>query len=452
MQSNGGVMPFTAAVSGGKTVYTLFSGPAAGAQASAYLAGDDAKSGIVTLDMGGTSCDIAFIEGGAPLEVTEMMVARRPLGVPALDLTTISAGGGSIAWIDRGGFLCVGPQSAGADPGPACYGNGGEDPTVTDADIALGYLNPDYFLGGAQILDMDASIRALEARIGGPLGMTAREAAAGIRRIVDQRMADEVKVFAARRGVDARDFTLLPFGGAGAVHGAAVADELDIGRILVPPQPGAFSALGLLCTDVVHDYVRSELRPLDQVPPDHAEAIFAAMEARAAGELEAEGFEAADADYGRELDMRYTGQGYELRVALDGLGRGGLDADSMQAARERFDVHHARIHGHAARERPVEIVSYRLRVRVAVPKYQPVAEDVAPSAAASGEAVKGARTVYFDAASGTETTIYERTRLAVGARIIGPAIIEQFDATTVLPAGWTGAVDGYRNLILTREG
>ncbi len=452
MQSNGGVMPFTAAVAGGKTVYTLFSGPAAGAQASAYLAGADAKTGIVTLDMGGTSCDIAFIEGGAPLEVTEMMVARRPLGVPALDLTTISAGGGSIAWIDRGGFLCVGPQSAGADPGPACYGKGGDDPAVTDADIALGYLNPAYFLGGAQILDVDASITALETKIGKPLGMNAREAAAGIRRIVDMRMADEVKVFAARRGVDAADFTLLPFGGAGAVHAAAVADELAIGRILVPPQPGAFSALGLLCTDVVHDYVRSELRPMDQVPPDHAEAIFAGQEAHAADELRSEGLDPADADYGRELDMRYTGQGYELRVPLDGLGEGGLDGRAMAAARDRFDKIHAQIHGHAATERSVEIVSYRLRVRVPVPKYEPVEETAEAAADAPTAAVKGSRTVYFDAARGVETTIFERTGLLVGSRISGPAIVEQFDATTVVPPGWTAVVDGYRNLILSREG
>jgi N-methylhydantoinase A len=452
MQSNGGVMAFDAAAAGGKTVYTLFSGPAAGAQASAYLAGEDARRGIVTLDMGGTSCDIAFIEGGAPLEVTEVTVARRPLGVPALDMTTISAGGGSIAWIDRGGFLCVGPQSAGADPGPACYGKGGENPAVTDADVALGYLNPDYFLGGAQTLDSAAAQAALERKVAAPLGMTVREAAAGIRRIVDQRMADEVKVFAAKRGVDAQDFALLPFGGAGAVHAAAVADELSIGRILVPPRPGAFSALGLLCTDVVHDYIRSELRPLDQVPPAHAEAEFGMLEDRAREELRAEGLDPADAVFERELDMRYTGQGYELRVGLAGLGEGGLDDAAMAAARARFDEHHARIHGHAARERPVEMVSYRLRVRVAVPKYVPVpAATVTPGSAPAG-AVKGTRTVWFDAASGTETALYERDRLPPGTWLAGPAIVEQFDSTTVVPAGWRAAVDADYNLILTREG
>ncbi len=452
MQSNGGVMPFTAAVQGGKTVYTLFSGPAAGAQASAYLAGDDAMKGIVTLDMGGTSADIAFIEGGTPLEVTEVTVARRPLGVPALDLTTISAGGGSIAWIDRGGFLCVGPQSAGADPGPVCYGKGGENPAVTDADIALGYLNPDYFLGGAQKLDKAASEAALREKIATPLGMTVREAAAGIRRIVDLRMADEVKVFGAKRGVDPQEFTLLPFGGAGAVHAASVAEELGMTRIFVPPRPGAFSALGLLCTDVVHDYVRSELRPMELVEPGHAEHVFRNLEARGYAELNEEGIDDDGARFERELDMRYTGQGYELRVSLDGLGgETGLAAADMQAARDRFDERHAQIHGHAAKDRPVEIVSYRVRLRVAVPKYKPVPAAEVVSAPAPAESVKGKRTVYFEAETPTETTLYERERLPIGARLEGPAIVEQFDSTTVVPAGWTAAVDGFGNLILSRR-
>ena len=262
MQSNGGVMPFTAAIGGGRTVHTLFSGPAAGAQASAYLARDEAQSGLVTLDMGGTSADIAFIEGGVPLETTESTIARRQIDVPALDMSSISAGGGSIAWIDGGGFLNVGPQSAGADPGPACYGRGGTRPTVTDADVVCGYLNPNYFLGGSQTLDVAASRKALQEHVAGPLKMDVLEAAVGIQRIVDMRMADEVRVFAAKRGVDLSAFTLLPFGGAGAVHAAAVAEELGMRRILVPPRPGAFSALGLLCTDVVHDYIRSELKPL----------------------------------------------------------------------------------------------------------------------------------------------------------------------------------------------
>src|SRR5262249_15526475 len=308
---------------------------------------------------------------GVPLETTEGVIARRQIDVPALDMTSISAGGGSIAWIDGGGFLNVGPQSAGADPGPACYGRGGTQPTVTDADVVCGYLNPDYFLGGAQKLDRDASHAALAKHIATPLKMDVLDAAAGIQRIVDMRMADEVRVFAAKRGVDLSTFTLLPFGGAGAVHAAAVAEELGMRRILVPPRPGAFSALGLLCTDVVHDYIRSELRPLDAVTADHAEDIFQQLEAKARTELQAEGMDAGAARFVRELDLRYTGQGYELRTPLDGLFTERLSAQSLAAGRERFDERHAQIHGHAAKERPVEVVSYRVRVRVTVPKFEP---------------------------------------------------------------------------------
>lgn len=447
MQSNGGVMPFQAAIAGGKTVHTLFSGPAAGAEAAAYLAADDAKTGLVTLDMGGTSCDIAFIEGGAPLEVTEGEVARRRLDVPALDLTTISAGGGSIAWVDGGGLLAVGPKSAGADPGPVCYGQGGEEATVTDADIACGFLNPDYFLGGAQSLDRDASLKALAAKVGDPLGLSALEAAAGIRRIVDMRMADEVRVFGAKRGVDPQEFTLLPFGGAGAVHAAAVAEELTMTRILVPPSPGAFSALGLLCTDVVHDYIRSELRPLDQVRPDHAEAIFQELEDRGRTELENEGMDSGSAGFTREFDMRYTGQGYELRVPV---GDGEIDAAALTALRQRFDDIHARMHGHAAREKPVELVSFRVRARIEVPKYEPaMARDVfegpAPDAAS-----KGSRQVWFTSEAPVDTAIWSRADLPTGAIFQGPAIAEQLDATIAVPPGWQARVDGYLNVILER--
>ncbi len=454
MQSNGGVMPFSAAVAGGRTVHTLLSGPAAGAQASAHLAREEARSqlvtlDLVTLDMGGTSADIAFIEGGVPLEVTEGVIARRQIDVPALDMTTISAGGGSLAWIDGGGFLNVGPQSAGAEPGPACYGRGGTHPTVTDADLVCGYLNPDYFLGGAQRLDLAAARAALAAHVAAPLKMDVLAAAAGIQRIVDMRMADEIRVFAAKRGVDLSDFTLLPFGGAGAVHAAAVAEELGMRRILVPPRPGAFSALGLLCTDVVHDYIRSELRPLAEITAAHAEAIYRELEAKARAELAAEGLAAADAGFLRELDLRYSGQGYELRTPLDGLFTQQLTEAALAAARERFDTRHAQIHGHAAKERPVEVVSYRLRLRVAVPKYQPRAEEAAPSPRTAAEAIKGSRTVSLQGTS-AEATLYERDRLDIGATVHGPAIVEQLDATTVVPPGWSARVDGFRNLILER--
>jgi N-methylhydantoinase A len=263
------------------------------------------------------------------------------------------------------------------------------------------------------------------------------------------RMADEVRVFAAKRGVDLSDFTLLPFGGAGAVHAAAVAEELGMRRILVPARPGAFSALGLLCTDVVHDYIRSELRPLAEVAPDHAEDIFRQLEGKARDELAAEGMPAADASFARELDLRYTGQGYELRTPLDGLFTGRLTAEALARAREKFDERHAQIHGHAAKERPLEVVSYRLRLRVSVPKYEPREEAAPLSPRPAADAVKGLRKISLNGAM-TDATLYERDRLDVGATVTGPAIVEQLDATTVIPPGWMGQVDGFSNLILQK--
>jgi N-methylhydantoinase A len=233
------------------------------------------------------------------------------------------------------------------------------------------------------------------------------------------------------------------------VHASAVAEELGMRRIVVPPRPGAFSALGLLCTDVVHDYVRSGLHPLAAVSAADGEPVFHALEAKAKDELAAEGMDAKQARFTRELDLRYTGQGYELRTPLDGLFDGALSANSLTAARQRFDERHAQIHGHAAGDRPVEVVSYRLRVRVAVPKYQPREEAPPASPQALVDAVKGRRRISLGGTL-SEATLYERDRLDIGSTIDGPAIVEQFDATTVIPPGWRGRVDGFRNLILTR--
>ena len=447
MQSNGGVMPFSSVISGGKSVHTLLSGPAAGAKASAYLAEETAKNGLVTIDMGGTSADIAFIEGGVPLEVTEGVIARRQVDVPALDMTTISAGGGSIAWVDDAGFLNIGPQSAGAVPGPACYGRGGARATVTDADLICGYINPDYFLGGSQTLSLQAARQAIEKDVAQPLGLSLHHAAAGVRRIVDMKMADEVRVFAARRGVDLTHFTLLPFGGAGAVHAVAVAEELGMKRILVPARPGAFSALGLLCTDVVHDHMRSDLKPLEMISADMAEKIYVELQDKAIDDLITEGLNPENAYFSREIDLRYTGQGYELRTPLDGLFNGQLSTQSLSAVRSRFDELHEKIHGHSASNRSVEVVSYRLRVSVQVPKYQ-LKTQVAKSKNEQGIAIKGERLIYPRGDEAERAVVYERDGLWVGDSFKGPAIIEQFDATTVIPSGWSATVDAHLNLIL----
>ena len=283
MQSNGGVMPFTAAVRGGQTHHTLLSGPAAGAMSAAFLCATQGLGNVVSLDIGGTSADVAFIEGGAPGEVTQGVIEGRAIYSPMVDVEAVSAGGGTIAQVDRGGLLRVGPQSAGSDPGPACYGRGGQEATITDADVTLGYLAPDYFLGGDMPLDAAASARVLLDRIGRPLGLSTQEAAWGIVRVLEVKMADRISALAAERGAALREFALVAGGGAGPLHAAGVAEEIGIRRIIVPPRPGAFSALGLLCSDIVHDYVWTTVSELATTPLETAERRVRAARRAGAG-------------------------------------------------------------------------------------------------------------------------------------------------------------------------
>jgi len=447
MQSNGGVMPLGATAGGGKTVHTLLSGPAAGVQATAYVLGEkQGHAHLVTMDMGGTSCDIAFIQNAVPLEVTEGAIAERRLDVPAFDISTISAGGGTIARRGASGLLSVGPDSAGADPGPVSYGKGGLEPTVTDADLVCGFLNPEYLLGGETTLDVAATRAAIENGIAGPMGMSVEEAAAGIIRLINARMADEIRVQAAKKVIELKDFTLVPFGGAGPVHAAMVADELGIPRVLVPPNPGAFSALGLLCSDIVHDYIRSELTELMQLSPDHTEEQFRVLEDHADTELAAEGLGGRDRHFIREMDLRYAGQGYEIRTPLDGLKTSPMTGKGLVDIAERFHELHHRLHGHSARDQAIEAVSYRVRVRLPVPK-QDLPETAAPAGAAKPSAT---RSVTFDGRTTHDAPVYQRANLT-DATIEGPAIIEQFDSTTVLPPGWSACLDGFGNILAERE-
>ncbi|HIM47009.1 MAG TPA: hydantoinase/oxoprolinase family protein, partial [Alphaproteobacteria bacterium] len=421
----------------------------AGVQGCAHLIGSgQGVETLVTLDMGGTSCDIAFIEDGRALEATQGRIAERDVHLPMLDVNTISAGGGTIARVDAARQPVVGPDSAGADPGPACYGGGGTEPTVTDADLLCGYLNPDHFLGGRQRLDRNAAAAAIERAVAKPMGLVAATAALGIVRLINGRMADEIRVLAAKKAVDLRGFTLVPFGGAGPVHAAMVAAELGIVRVLVPPHPGAFSALGLLCSDVLHDYVRSALGAFEAMPPEEVEARFAELEVRARTDLTAEGFDADGADFERELDLRYAGQGYELRTKLTGPGTRPVTDDGLARLRARFDDLHEAYHGHAARDAQVETVSYRLRARMEVAKVEPVRVDPRDDPEPAPTAIRSA---IFEDGMAHETPIHDRSALSAGHALQGPAIVEQFDTTTVVPPGWRVSVDAYANLMIERE-
>jgi len=446
MQSNGGVMPLSANMES-ETVHTLLSGPAAGVQGTAWLIGQSLSiDNIVTLDMGGTSADIAFIQNGNPLEHQEAIVAERLVAVPALDVSTISAGGGSIASVNAAGFLDVGPQSAGANPGPVCYGLGGVNPTVTDADLVCGYLNPEFFLGGRIKLDLSASELAISKTISEPTGLDLRSSAIGIVRMVNARMADEIRVNAAKKGIDLSGYTLVPFGGAGPVHAAAVAEDLDISRVLVPSKPGAFSAFGLLCADVMHDYIRSDLHPFFELSPDAVENSFMELENRARVDLVREGFSETDFKFQREIDLRYGGQGYELRVPLLSVEPPFSETDFCTLA-EEFHQRHEDVHGHAARGAEIELVSYRLRAVVEESK-------INLSKSSSSDDILDTnclfRNVIFDENTIIKTMFKPREALRKGERIRGPVIVEQIDSTTLVPPNWSLTVDEFNNLILER--
>jgi N-methylhydantoinase A len=445
MQSNGGMTSFARAAD--QAVTTILSGPAAGVIAGARLAERAGCPNAITFDIGGTSTDIALVEGGVPVATMDGKVAGYDVSVPMLGINTISAGGGTVAWVDAVGTLRCGPHSAGADPGPACYGKGGEAPTVTDANLVLGYLAPDYFLGGALALDLERATDAIARRVAEPLGLSVHQAAAGIVRLIDVEMAQGVRVVSSERGYDLRDFAIVAFGGAGPVHAGAIARELGIPRVLVPRYPGLTSALGLLMSDVQHDYLRSSLRPLASLEPAEAQAALDALDGRARADLQAEGFQTAACELLHQVDLRYAGQGYELSVPL---APGSVTVAALASARAAFDALHERLHGHRAADAPVELVSYRTVALAHVPKVELPDRPLEESDA--GAARKGARRAWFADVGWVECPLYERERLRPGARLTGPGIVEQVDSTTVVHPGQRLVVDAQENLILWEEG
>ena len=400
---------------------------------------------LITLDIGGTSADIAVVDESGAIEVTQGRIVGHDIYVPMLDITTIGAGGGTISRVAPDGRLLVGPASAGADPGPACYAKGGTMPTTTDADLVLGFLNPDYYLGGRMQLAASLAESAIEQHVAGPLGIDVLEAAAGMVRINDLHMADAIRVYAAQKGLDLATSTLVPCGGAGPLHAAGVAAELGIRRIIVPPQPGAFSAVGLLCSDIVQDFVQSDITML---VPENAEIIdrqFRALEDKAVAELVAQGFSPEAVRCVREVDARYAGQGFELRIEAGDSG------DSLVPRLiEGFHERHRRTYGHAALEENVEIVSCRVRALVEMAKYEPTPiNEVARTSDIRRDELPS-RQVHHEG-RWQAAAIVTRSLLQSGDQVMGPAIVEQPDTTTFVPSGWELTCDAYGNLDLRRE-
>jgi N-methylhydantoinase A len=432
-QSNGGTISIDEAVR--LPVRTVLSGPSAGVMGAAWLARHLGLPSLVTFDMGGTSTDVSLVRNGTPALAFEREIDGIPLRVPVLDIHTIGAGGGSIASRDSGGALRVGPESAGAHPGPACYARGGLAATVTDANLLLGRLGPEGLLGGTMGLDAGAAVTAIEA-LAVTLGFSAIETARGIVAVVNANMAGAVRLVTVQRGVDPAGLALLAFGGAGPLHAGALARELGIRTVVVPPNPGLLCALGLLVEDLRTDAVRTCVARLEVDALGRLDKLFAEMEAEALAWLERERVPAARRSLERWLDMRYTGQNYELLVPVP---EETWTAGRIDPLRDRFLAMHETAYGYAAPDEPIQVVNVRL-----VARGRPDLPVLGPSARAMadvGAALRTRRPVYFETAGFVDCPVYDRRRLGAGHVIAGPAIIEQFDSTTLVHPGQRAEVD-----------
>ena len=434
MASNGGSM--SAAEARRTPVHTVLSGPAGGVVGALASAGEGAR--IVSFDMGGTSTDVSLCEGGLTL-TAQGAVGPLPVRVPLIDIHTVGAGGGSLAWIDAGGALRVGPQSAGADPGPACYGRqrGAWQPTVTDAHVVLGRLRPSRFLGGGMALDAELS-RAAIASIAAPLGLSPEAAALGILRVAEATMCRAIKVISVERGHDVRDFALVCFGGAGGLHACSLAEALGMGKVLIPNHPGLLSAVGMLFAHSVHTLSRGIMRRvaragLGSLP--EVRRAFEHMRAEASARLDAEGFEAERQVVVESLDLRYAGQSHELTIPLDG-------GEALAA----FEARHQRLYGYTSPTRDIEVVTARLRAEGRVDPPSPPTGVPRHTPFEGGEPIRAWFRDHLEAGA-----LVSRADLRPGDRLSGPLVVTEYSSTHVVPSGWSLCVEGASTLSLERE-
>lgn len=427
MQSNGGSISVETA--GGEAVRTILSGPAGGMVGAFSLAKRAGIDRIMTFDMGGTSTDVGLCDGSIPM-TTESTIADWPVKVPMIDIHTVGAGGGSIAWLDSTGGLQVGPQSAGADPGPVCYGKG-KALTVTDANLCLQRLNGDRFLDGRMRLDRDRSLKMMEP-LATQLGISVEHLAEGIIRIAEEKMAGALRVVSVQKGYDPRGFHLIPFGGAGGLHACSLAEHLGMRRILIPRHPGLLSAYGLVIADTIKDFSRSVLLP-STIRDEELSSLFAPLREQASLEMAQEADDPATIDLQFALDLRYVGQSFEISLPL------------QDGWRHAFHHEHERLYGYADPDRPVEIVTLRLRARA--PGHQIPFSPPQPE----GEVIVSLSLVWLDE-GWQEIPGLRREDLPAGYRFSGPAMIQEATSTHLILRGWEGIVDPEGNLLLERRG
>ena len=437
--SSGGIT--TSDVAARFPVHTVLSGPAGGVAAAVNLGRLTGHRNLITYDMGGTSTDVCLIEDLEPTLTTEQHIAGLPNRTPQIEINSIGAGGGSVAWLDAGGALRVGPRSAGADPGPACYGRGGTEPTITDANLVLQRMSAEAPLAGEVTLDERSAQRALGTLLGRVPGLAGEAALAeGIVRIAVARMVGAIKEVSIAKGHDPRDFVLVAYGGAGPMHAAFIAEELEMARVIVPVAPGNFSALGSLISDLRRDYVRTRLTPTGGGTFAELERVFVELEREAATDLGAAGVPAERVAFVRTLGMRYVGQSWELLVRVP------AGADSMGGVEAAFRQAHERRYGHAS-DGATEIVNFRLAALGTVPRPSPARWAVEGSLAG---AQRAERAVHLGGAPGP-VPVYARDRLPGGVVVPGPALVDEMGATTVIPPDWAATVGTWGELRLTRR-
>jgi N-methylhydantoinase A len=457
MGSNGGILEAAEAIA--VPAMAVESGPAAGVVAAALVARQTGRRNLLSFDMGGTTAKASLIRdgqyettpeyevGGGSSMTRWMNGTGHPIRLPVIDLAEVSAGGGSIAWIDRAGALRVGPKSAGADPGPACYARGGAEPTVTDCNLLLGYLDRGSLLGGDLSIDRAAAEEAVRSRLAEPLGIDVRDAAASVIAIVNHAMAEVLKIVSVQRGHDPRDFVLAAFGGAGPLHAAALAGELGIAEVICPPIPGAFSALGLVGTDLRRDYVQTLFTTTDAADPAAVEAAFVALEQKGAAMLDRAAIAPERRRFERSVDARYPRQSYELAVPVPARP---VERATLQTIAETFHDRHRHTYGHDNRAEPVQIVSIRLAAIGTIP---PLVIRDRP-AVAEADAVKSKRRLWFHETGAVDAKIYDRRRMPPGMAVASPAVIESLESTILVPPGWQAKMneDGFVLLTQPQQG
>ena len=429
-------------------IRTLESGPAGGVIGAVALGRQLDEPNLIATDVGGTSFDVALILGGRPFEKSETYVNKRPVLQPTIDITSVGAGGGSIAWLDDSGGFRVGPLSAEADPGPVCFGKGGTEPTVTDAHLVLGRINPRNFLGRRMELDVAGAKAAIQGRIADPLGLSLEEAAHGITHLADTNMIHAIRRVTIERGHDPRDFTLLGYGGGGGLFAASLAREMEIGKTIIPVNPAVFSAWGILNSDFREDVVRTTVMPTAALSVEELLEMFGDLADVAADKLAASGLAAERARFVHALDMRYEGQEHTVKVPLPSAGD--FKAGGMPLLQSLFDQLHERMYAHASPGTPTELVN--LRLSAIVESGKPSIPEIPRGTGDGGEALKSDRRVYFrDERDVLACPVYDRERLGAGDAFRGPAIVEEWNTTTIVHPGQRLGVDDYGNLIITEE-